>query len=272
MPSQDTNPFASPEPASTRPEKTKLAAMPLTVALDEQAWPYEATELAEIIEIPKPWGRSISCARKRGKGRWIGSFLSLLAFIYFTFGFCFLFLSSFESMQTFAEEIALAMTVILLLGLFLPYTVYFGREDVVDRRRLSRLIRKRREAIETIPESDDPRFVVVVPRTRLSFSRYEMTASVAFAHIDTRQKQLSLDGDQFRFQIPVNSLLDVSVEQLRKYPTTYWFLRLVIQTQTGPQELCFRLGNTERLWQANSQREAEAKEYRDRILLLKKMT
>ncbi|WDI43160.1 hypothetical protein [Bremerella sp. P1] len=269
MTSQETNPFASPQAVSQR-EAVQLAAMPPTTPLEEESWPYEATELAKIEEIPRPWGRPISVARKWGNGRWLGIFLSSLAFIYFTFSFIFLLLSSSESTRTFANMGAIAATVALFFGLMVPYLVFYDREDVSDRGRLRKLIRKRKEAIDPLPESDDPVFVMIVPRTRWVFSRAEMTAYVANAHIDPEQKRLFLDADQFRFRIPVNSLLDVSVEPLRKYPTTYWFVRLVIQTQEGPQELCFRLGNTDHLWQTDGQREAEAKEYRNRILLLKK--
>ena len=268
---EPTNPFASPETVPSR-ERLQLAAMPPTTPMEEQSWPYEATELAEIEELPRPWGRPVSIARKWGNGRWLGFFLLLLLFVYFSFAICSEVFISLASTESFAEELALIVTVALALCLLVPYALYLGRDDVSDRRRLTKLIRRRREAIEPPPESEDPAFVVVVPRTRWTFSRGEMTAYVAFAHIDPLKKRIFLDADQFRFRIPVNSLLDVSVEQLQKYPTTYWFVRLVIQTQMGPQELCFRLGNLGSLRQTDGQREADAEEYRNHLLLLKNST
>ncbi|QDU74294.1 hypothetical protein Pan97_13010 [Bremerella volcania] len=271
MTTQETNPFASPMTESKR-ESVQLAAMPPTTPLDEGSWPYQATELAEIEEIPRPWGRPVSVARKWGNGRWLGVFLSGLALAYFTFAIGVSVISELDIAESSTAVRMMSAALIIILVLSVPHAIYYLREDVSDIRNLKKLIRRRRQAIDPLPESEEPVYVVVVPRTRWVFSRNEMTAYVAFAHIDLQAKQILLDADQFRFRIPVNSLLDISVEPLLKYRTTYWFVRLVLQTQTGPQELCFRLGNTNRLWQTNSQREADAEEYKKRILLLKNST
>lgn len=271
MSTEETNPFASPESMSTR-EVLKLAAMPPTVPLDERAWPYQATELAEIEEIPKPWGRPVSVARKWGNGRWLGISLLGLTLAYFVFAIGVSIVSESDLVEPANALWVVSATVVLILCVAVPLALYYLRDDATDRRSLRKSIRRRRNAIEPITESDSSVFVVVVPRTRWVFSRSHMTAYVAFAHINSEERELLLDADQFRFRIPVNSLLDISVEQLLKSPTTFWFVRLVVQTQTGPQELCFRVGNTDRLWQTNGQREADAEEYKNRILVLKNST
>ncbi len=272
MPSPEPNPFASPKSPSMGRESAKLAAMPPTVDLSEQNWPQRATQSAEIEELSRPWGRPVSVARRWGNGRWLVAILVLFTLSYFVFivlASTFSFLDTTSSSPNFW---ALVVTSILTIGLGIPYTLFHFRQDAIDEKKLRRLIRRRKEQIEPLPVSDNPVLIVIVPRNRWQFSHNEMTAYVAFSHINLEEKLITLDGDQFRFRIPVNSLLDVSVEQLQKYPTSYWFVRLVIQTQAGPQELCFRLGNSTSLWQSNSQRESEAKEYGERILLLKNST
>lgn len=268
MTTQDTNPFASPETAFER-EKVELLAMPPTFPLEPQRWPYEASELAEIEELPKPSGRSVSVSRKWGHGRWLGVFLLTSFVAYFSFVVCTSIFYTILDTATAAELWALVVTGIFIVCFAIPYALYNIREDIYDRRSLLKLIRKRSDAIGPTPVTDDPAFVVLVPRPRWVFSRNLMTAYVAFAHIDREAKRIFLDGDKFRIRIPVNSLLDISVESLPKGSTTLWFVRLVIQTQTGPHELCFRLGNTSSLWQTDGQRKADAEEYRNRILLLK---
>lgn len=250
-------------------EPAKLAAMPPTANLSAKEWPLRSTQFAEIEELDRPWGRPVTVARRWGNGRWFGIILLQLTFSCFVFFVLADTFSSIETSSSSAEFWALIVTSILTLAVGVPFTLYHLREDAADGKRLRRLIRRREKQIDPLPISDNPVLIVIVPRNRWRFSRNEMTAYIAFSHIIRGKNLIILDGDQFRFRIPVNSLLDVSVEQLRKYPSSYWFVRLVIQTQVGPQELCFRLGNTTSLWQSNGQMEAEAKEYRDRILLLK---
>lgn len=271
MTAQEVNPFASPETVSTR-ETVKLGAMPPTVALEERSWPFEATKLAEIEEIPRPWGRPVSAARKWGNGRWLAILISALILAYFSFVLSGVLFSSMEATRPSAEIWALSIAGILTICFAVPYTLNQLREDATGYRSLSKLIHRRRSHVQPAPVSIEPAFVAIVPRPRWVFSCYEMTAYVAMSHIDHNQQLLFLDADQFQFRVPSESILDCSVERLPKWPQTLWFVRLVLQTQTGPQELCFRLGNYGSLWQTDGQSEAEAKKYMNRILLLKETT
>jgi len=264
MTSEEINPFASPETVTAR-EATKHATMLPTDPVEQQDWPYEATELAEIEELARPWGKPMSVVRKWGAGRWLGIFLVGLAVSYFVVALTAPVISMMNSAQATATAWVFAGVVVLVFTLVGRY----AREDACDYRGLKKLIGKRKGKIEPPPQGQEPIFVVLVPRTRWAFPGGPVTAYVAFAYLDADEKRLFLDADQFRFRIPVSALLDVSVERMSKGLGMLSFVRLVMQTQTGPQELCFRLGNTKSFWQTDGQRKALAEEYRDRISRLK---
>lgn len=266
MPEDPINPFQSPQATPDEPPS-------VVSAVEDEDWPFAATELAVIEEIAPPLGRPILPGRPWGiilsylllslvglYGLWIGVML-LVAWLS-------------RDAQALADltmqHVPTLLFVVLPAVLFLlTITRHYFQPDITTMRRLEKLIRRRETS--AIPSLNSPncQFVAIVPRERWQLSERELTQEVAILHINPYESRILLEGAEHRFWIPSQALLKCGVDFFTKANKQIWVVCLVIQTSDGPREVCLRIGNVDGFWQSNGQRKGAAEKYWGRTMLLK---
>ncbi|RCS41483.1 hypothetical protein DTL42_23310 [Bremerella cremea] len=261
MSEAEPNPFASPALETPQVE-------PSPVPLRDPSRDVAATDLAVVQEVSPPWnGRVLT--------PWHFLWAHLSRYWIYLLPTAFIFYVGNPILSTWRVSIFMSVALLVLLlmwGLFMfssNMMVPFWFEDRYLASKLQREVRSRPESYTPAPNSTHCLFVACVPPENWQRARHQLSADVAMMRIDPYTATIYLEGDQFRYRIPVASLTYCSVEHFSQRWTEIWLLRLNFQATTGPQELFLRVSDAEAFNNpTNSGRQRNAEKYWTRIILL----
>ena len=209
--------------------------------------PLAANDRAEITPVPEAYRK-----RVQGKGYALRvNLIGLTPFIYLLGG-----------MGAIAGGIVLLELVSIGLGFAaiaagaagVVWGIYISQfclgvpENRWIRRRLTQEVGQRSETLVD-PQDPEAYFVSRIPRESFSKVQWTMASDVLFLKIDTKRRQLLMEGDSDRYRIPAGAI-SVCEPQCFFHPMDphhtkqLWMVRLMIHVEQGSRELLLSVNPT----------------------------
>jgi hypothetical protein len=228
-------------------------------------------ELATIIRVPEPHHQTIGNPSYALKANLIA--LIPVIFILGGIGLCFL-----GGFLVPKPQMVLSRLLLIFGGSAFAWGIYTGGYcmGVYENRWVERRLRSEiRSRPDSLVEADDPDTVLtsLIPRHNWSRVKWTMASDLFLMHVDSRRREVLLEGDCYRYRIPAGAI-PACQPQCFFHPTDtehkneLWMVQLMIRAPDGMRELL--LSVAQKGWgpRTNVTRLKNAREACEKILAL----